>query len=125
MLALGLLKQLKMSLEINKMLTVREYFEIRNMLNRNNKTKNEKSELIFELKNGMDEYYIIIKSSCADHGLRLATYDKARQEWQIFINYNYASFYKYMFQKIRSLKSLDNQLISEELAVWLNSLWVV
>ena len=112
-----------MRLEFNAAVVRREYFKIRNLLNKNNKTKNEVSELVFELRELGKEYFIIIKSSRANHGLRLATFD--RVEWKIFENNNYANFYKYMFKRIRSIDSFDNKLIGEELAVWLTRLWVL
>ncbi len=110
-----------MNLDLNARQVAKEYFEIRNILSQNNKIRNE----VFELRYTGEEHFIIIKSSRADHGLRLATYDKANIMWKIFHSNDYSNFYKYMFKRIYLLKSLDDILIGNELTNWLNRLWVV
>lgn len=109
----------------NRIEVSKEYFEIRNKLNSSNRIKNLKTELEFELRENVDEYYIIIKSSSADHGLRLASLEKVRNDPIISYNENYAAFFKYMFKKIFTLKIQDRNSFNDELTRWLSRLWVL
>lgn len=114
-----------MDVDLNRAKIVKEYFEIRILLSRNNKIKNEATVLVFELKNSKAEHIIIIKSSSASSGLRLATYDKKSEDWKIYESDSYDTFYKYMFKKIAQLETLDKNTINEELTNWLNRLWII
>lgn len=68
-LALIALLVIDMTSTLNRINASKQYFEIRNALN------------------------------CADHGLRLATYKKEKNEWILFENENYSRFLKHMFKK--------------------------
>ncbi len=107
-------------------ITTKQYFEIRNALNLANSTKNIKTELLFELRENEEEYYVIIKSSGAKNGLRLASFEKEKSEWVIFNNETYSHFYKYMFKKIFILNPhQSHENINELLTDWLLKLWII
>lgn len=72
-----------------------------------------------------EEYYIIIKSTGAKHGLRVAYMHKvANQRWILFENEMYNDFYKYMFLKISSFSLDDEKNTNIVLTNWLIRLWV-
>ena len=82
-----------MSAETVRIQVSQQYFELRNELNRANKTKNKKTELEFVLCDDEEEYYIIIKSTGAEHGLRVAYMHKvAMHRWILFENEMYSAF---------------------------------
>lgn len=114
-----------MSTESIRTAASQQYFEIRNELNRGNKTKNLKTELEFEIRQNSDEYYIIIKSSGAEHGLRLAyKRKKTVNRWLPLDNELYKDFYNYMFLKINNLNQNDVLNINDTLTSWLLRLWI-
>ncbi len=113
-----------MSVEQNKTQTSQQYFEIRNELNRANRIKNLKTELEFEMREGDDEYFIIIKSTGAEHGLRLAFRKKNAALWLRYENELYPDFYKYMFLKISRLNPNNKININDTLTSWLLRLWI-
>ena len=79
-----------MSAETVRNQASQQYFELRNELNRANKTKNQKTELEFMLCQDEEEYFVIIRSTGAEHGLRLAYMLKvANQRWILFENEMY------------------------------------
>lgn len=113
-----------MSAEQNRTQASQQYFEIRNELNRSNRTKNLKTELEFELREDVEEYFIIIKSTGAENGLRLAFRRKNETLWLQHENEIYTDFYKYMFLKI-SRTSVNNEInINHTLTDWLLRLWM-
>ncbi len=105
--------------------TSQQYFELRTELNRANRTKNLKTELEFEIRENEDEHFIVIKSTGAVHGLRLANRYKTAEQWIMFENAIYADFYKYMFLKIRQLNLADESNINITLTNWLLRLWMI
>ena len=113
-----------MSAETVRNQASQQYFELRNELNRANKTKNQKTELEFVLCQDEEEYYIIIKSTGAKHGLRIAGRFKHEVFWHLFENEQFMDFYKYMFLKICRLIPGDDNNLNEILASWLLSLWM-
>ncbi len=103
----------------------RQYFELRNELNRANRTKNQKTELEFELREDAEEHFVIIKSTLAEHGLRIAYKRKSTMDrWILFENENYRDFFKYMFLKISKLNYYEEININTTLTSWLLGLWV-
>jgi hypothetical protein len=102
-----------------------QYFELRIALNKSNKVKDLKSELEFELRENNEEFFIIIRSSQAEHGLRIARYVKNHSGWMIYKNHIYQEFYNYMFKKIFLLKPVNNLNINNELTGWLLRLWII
>lgn len=90
-----------------------------------NKIKNLVTELEFELRENDEEYFIIIRSSGAQHGLRLAFSYKDQHQWTLFENEIYTDFYKYMFKKIITLDIQNKQCINTVLTDWLLRLWIV
>ncbi len=72
-----------------------------------------------------EEYFVIIRSTGAEHGLRLAHMLKvANQRWILFENEMYNDFYKYMFLKISSLSLDDKKNTNIVLTDWLLRLWM-
>lgn len=111
--------------ETNKAQASKQYFELGNELNQANKSKNLKTKLQFEIRENKSEYFIIIKSTGATNGLRIAyKYKIAMNRWIIFENEIYADFHKYMFIKIRQLTPADEVDINIILTNWLLGLWV-
>lgn len=113
-----------MRTEINRTQVSQQYFEIRNELNRSNRIENMKTELEFEIRENEVEWFIIIKSTGAKHGIRLATYKKIRNRWVLFHNEKYNEFYKYLFLKIKLLSADDYKKINSLLTSWLQRLWM-
>ena len=114
-----------MNSESTRNQTSQQYFELRNELNRANRTENLKSELEFEIRESEGEYFIIIKSTGAEHGLRLATYKKLRKRWDLFDNEKYSDLYKYLFLKIKLLNTTDFEKVNAQLTSWILGLWVI
>lgn len=92
-----------MNSESNRTPSSQQYFEIRNELNRANRTKNLKTELEFEMRESADEHFIVIKSTGAEHGLRIAIYLKLEKRWFLFNDERYTEFFKYLYIKIQDL----------------------
>lgn len=113
-----------MSAETVRNQASQQYFELRNELNRANKTKNQKTELEFVIRENDDEHFIVIKSTGAKHGLRLSFRYKKEPFWTPFENETYEVFYKYMFLKISILTSNDDLNINLTLTNWLIRLWM-
>lgn len=113
-----------MNSELNRIEASKQYFELRNALNRANRIKNLKTELEFELRENDEEYFIIIKSTESRHGLRMASFDKEKNDWVVFDNEKYTEFFKYMFKKIFTLKISEQNNLNKELTGWLARLWV-
>ena len=113
-----------MSAETVRNQASRQYFELRNELNRANKTKNQKTEIEFVIHDNQEEYFIIIKSTGAEHGLRMAGRFKHEIFWHSFENERFTDFYKYMFLKICRLLPGDDKNLDEILASWLLRLWM-
>jgi aromatic ring-cleaving dioxygenase len=101
---------------------VLQYFELRIALNKANGLKDDKTHLEFELRSDDDEGYVIIKSSGAHHGLRIATHTK-RKYWMAFQDSKYSELNKYLSLGIKSIS--DPAQINEKLTIWLFKLWVV
>lgn len=95
------------------------------MLNRANKIKNQATELEFVLRLNEDEDFIIIKSSEAEPGLRLAYRFRNETIWSPFENEIYEDFYKYMFLRISRLSRSDEAIINITLTNWLLGLWMI
>ncbi len=116
---------MRMSSELNRTETSRQYFALRNELNRANRVKNLQTELKFEIRGNDEECFIIVKSTGAENGLRVASRDSNNTFWVISENEIYENFYKYMFLRIRTLKPDDDLNINSILANWLIGLWVI
>lgn len=115
---------LDMSREQNRAIASQQYFELRNELNLSNKTKNLKTDLEFEIRDNKDQQFIIIKSTGAEHGLRVATYQKREKRWFLFNDERYSEFYKYLYIKIQNLNETDFNNINTQLTSWLYRLWM-
>lgn len=114
-----------MSAETVRNQASQQYFELRNELNRANKSKNQKTELEFVLCQNEEEYFIIIRSTGAKHGLRMAYIHKvALHRWILFENEKYNAFYKFMFSKISTLSLEDDKDTNTILTNWLVGLWM-
>lgn len=120
-----MLPVIAMNSELNRMAASQQYFELRIALNRANRIKNLKTELEFEIRENEEEYFVIIKSTAAEHGFRIATYKKEKNEWTLFDNENYADFFKYMYEKIFLLTPSSADNFSTDLASWLSRLWII
>lgn len=116
---------LAMSTEPDKTAVHLQYFEIRNSLNRANRIKNLKTELEFEIRKNEEEYFIIIKSTGAQSGFRIAVRYKDSKLWTLSKNEIYEDFYKYMYLKIRTLNPDNDININSILTDWLSRLWIV
>jgi len=102
-----------------------QYFELRNKLNQANRTKNLKTELEFVLRENDEEYFIILKSTGAEHGLRIAFKTKMTSaRWFLVENEIYNDFLKYMYLKISCLNPNDELSLNQVLAGWLLRLWM-
>lgn len=114
-----------MSAETVRSHASQQYFELRNELNRANKTKNQKTALEFLLCQNEEEYFIIIRSTGAEHGLRIAYMHKvALHRWILFENEMYIAFFKYMFLEVSRLSLEDKKNINIKLTNWLVRLWM-
>lgn len=113
-----------MNSELNRTEASKQYFELRNGLNHANRIKNLKTELEFELRKNEEEHFIIIKSTAAEHGLRLAFRRNDQKYWVLFQNDTYSDFYKYMYHKIIKIEFSDAHKINTILTDWLIRLWV-
>lgn len=113
-----------MSPNQNRSQASQQYFEIRNELNRANKSKNLKTELEFVLRENEDEYFIIIRSTSAEYGLRLAYKNKIGGQWMLFEHERFRIFFKYMFMQIYKLNH-DEPNLNNKLTGWLLRLWVI
>lgn len=111
--------------ELNRAVATRQYFEIRNALNRANRIRNLKTELEFVLRENSDGHFIIVKSSGAENGFLVALRNADSKFWVLSKNEIYEDFYKYMFLKIRTLNLLDDIKINLILTNWLSGLWVI
>lgn len=114
-----------MTSDANRIDITKQYFELRNSLNQANRIKNISTELEFELREDEDEYFIVIKSTGAEHGLRLAFRRKNYDFWNMHKNIIYEDFYKYVFIKIQALKPDNDFYINFILTNWLAGLWVI
>ncbi len=114
-----------MTSDTNRIEAAKQYFEIRNLLNRSNRIKNISTELEFELRENDEEYFIILKSTGAEHGLRLANKLKNEKEWRLYKNDLFEIFYSYMFKKIYLLEQLNTTYVNLQLTSWLLRLWVI
>lgn len=114
-----------MTSDTNRIEVTKQYFELRNSLNRANRIKNISTELEFELRENDEEHFIIIKSTGAEYGLRLALRSKNYDFWTMHKNEIYEDFYKYIFLKIQTLKSDNDFDINFILTNWLARLWVI
>ncbi len=114
-----------MNSETTYRLAKQQYFEIRIALNKSNKVKDLTSELEFELRENQEEFFIIIRSTQAEHGLRITTYLKQENEWSIHPNEKYQHFYNYMFKRIFLLNPIEGPKIISDLTDWLYRLWVI
>lgn len=114
-----------MSTEHIRIKASKQYFELRNELNRSNKSKNQKTDLEFLIRQNEDEDFIVIKSTEAMHGLRIVFRLKnATGRWFLSDNETYQDFYKYMFIKISQLNQTDELSINNILRTWLFQLWI-
>lgn len=112
-----------MSLEPNHTSVRQQYFELRRLLNHSNKQRDLQTELEFELRESELEFFIIIKSTGATHGLRLAQKAKGGPYWALTSSERFEDFFKYMFLRIFNLSESEPNL-NNELAGWLTRLWV-
>ena len=99
-----------------------QYFEIRIALNKANGLRDHKTHLEFELRSDHETEYVIIKSSGAHHGLRIATKTN-RKYWMAYQDNKYEELNKYLTLGIKNISSLDQ--VNEKLTIWLFKLWVV
>ncbi len=99
-----------------------QYFEIRIALNKANGLRNDKTHLEFELRSTDDEDFVIIKSSGAHNGLRIASKFKNRL-WEVNLNSKFIELFIYFVDRIKNLRPNEN--INEELTIWLFRLWIV
>lgn len=114
-----------MSTEHIRIKASKQYFEFRNELNRANKSKNQKTDLEFLIRQNENEDFIVIKSTEAMHGLRIAFRLKnATGRWFLSDNETYQDFYKYMFIKISQLHQANELNINDILRTWLFQLWI-
>jgi len=114
-----------MTSDTNRIEVTKQYFELRNSLNQANRIKNISTELEFELRENDEEHFIILKSTGAEHGLRLAFRNKNDDFWKMDKNEIYEDFYRHIFVKIQTLKPDNDFEINFILTNWLARLWVI
>lgn len=103
---------------------VLQYFELRIALNKANGLRDDKTHLEFELRSDNDEDFIIIKSSGAHHGLRVAYRNKVNHNaWHRFENESYKDFFQYIILGLRTIRETES--INTKLTLWLFRLWVI
>ena len=91
-----------MTTEQTEQAAKQQYFELRTLLNQANPQKDLITELVFELREDKDEIFIIIRSSSAQHGLRLAYKQKIRGRWIIVENIHFEDFLNICLTKFLS-----------------------
>ncbi len=103
---------------------VLQYFELRIALNKANGLRDDKTHLEFEMRSDNDEEYVIIKSSGAHHGLRIACRDKANHNaWHKFQNESYKDLFNYIILGLRTIHETES--LNTQLTIWLFRLWVI
>ena len=108
----------------NRQQLAHQYFEIRIALNKANGSKNDKTDLEFELRSNGVEEFVIIKSSGAHHGLRVATKtSKLNSQWITIEHPQFNELFIYLLIKIKVMKNFDQ--LNGELTVWLFRLWMI
>ncbi len=106
----------------NRQQLAHQYFEIRIALNKANGTRDAYTDLEFELRSNEDEEFVIIKSSGAHHGLRVA-FKCTQRIWETNLNSPFSDLFMYLFERIENLNPDEN--INTELTVWLRRLWII
>ncbi len=108
----------------NRQQLAHQYFQIRIALNQANRLRDDKTDLKFELRSNEDEQFVIIKSSGAYHGLRVANKNTRLSSAWIPINHpKFSELFIYLLIKIKTINNFKD--INSELTVWLFKLWMI